>query len=195
MRIINVKGMRSSFLLFLTFISCFSCRPEINKPSPSDTENYFPATLLSMPPVDSTDFVKYPDSSLAQKIVAFAKTQLGVQYKYCSMTPEGGFDCSGFINYVFNHFNIKVPRSSVDFTNEGTEVSLSKCKPGDLILFTGTDSHIRIVGHIGLIVANDNGNISFIQATSGAEYCVTISPLNKSYMVRFVKVIRLIDNG
>jgi cell wall-associated NlpC family hydrolase len=133
------------------------------------------------------------DTGIPEKIVAFAKTQIGVPYKYCSMTPGGGFDCSGFVNYVFNHFAIAVPRASVGFTNIGREIQLSKTRPGDLILFTGTNPHSRVVGHIGIIIANDHGEISFIQSTSGIAYGVVISALDKNYMSRFVKVIRIVE--
>lgn len=142
---------------------------------------------------DTTDRILKKDSGMRQKIVAFAKTLQGVPYKYCSMDPDGGFDCSGFVNYVFNHFSIHVPRSSVEFTDIGQPIPLDQARPGDLILFTGTNSGIRTVGHIGIITTNDNGDVSFIQATSGAAYSVVVSPLDPYYMTRFVKVIRLLD--
>ena len=43
----------------------------------------------------------------ATDVVNFAETLIGVKYKYGSSIKEKGFDCSGFINYVFNHFNIR----------------------------------------------------------------------------------------
>jgi cell wall-associated NlpC family hydrolase len=187
--------MRNS-IGFLILACTMACSPQPNKPGPAYTEDYMATTLQAIAPVDSSVFIK-SDSGIAQKIIAFAKTQIGTPYKSCSMDPEhGGFDCSGFINYVFNHFNIKVPRSSVDFTNLGTQVPLGQCRQGDLILFTGTDKNIRTVGHIGLIVSNDNnGNITFIQSTSGADYGVVISPLNDAYRARFVKVVRIIGDS
>lgn len=138
-----------------------------------------------------TVIVKHIDSTLPQKVVAFAQTLIGTPYNYACSAPSTGFDCSGFINYVFHHFNIEVPRSSVDFTNVGTEVVLEKTQPGDLILFTGTNSKVRSVGHIGLIVSNDTSGISFIHSSSGVEQSVIITRLNDRYMNRFVKVIRL----
>lgn len=125
------------------------------------------------------------------ELLSFAKTLQGIPYKYASTDPAVGFDCSGFITYVFNHFNIRVPRSSVDFTNVGKQVRREKAKPGDLVLFTGTDSSIRIVGHMGIITENDNGALQFIHSTSGKAYGVTITPLNSYYDGRFVKVIRI----
>lgn len=133
----------------------------------------------------STEIVQ-PDS-----IVAFAKTLIGIPYLYASTDPRKGFDCSGFITYVFNHFNLVVPRSSVDFTNMGREIDIEKAKPGDLILFTGTDSSIRIVGHMGIIESVKDDTLRFIHSTSGKAKGVVISPLGEYYKKRFVKVIRV----
>src|SRR6185503_21246046 len=85
----------------------------------------------------------------ASSFVEYAKTLTGTPYLYGSVDPAKGLDCSGFINAVSNHFGIKVPRSSVDFTNVGSTVGSGEAKPGDLVLFTGTDPAKRIVGHIG----------------------------------------------
>ena len=114
---------------------------------------------------------------------------MGTPYLYASSDPAKGFDCSGFITYVFNHFGIAVPRSSVDFTDVGLEVPREFAAPGDLILFTGTDSTIRIVGHMGIVESNEHGNLLFLHSTSGKAYSVTISPLKGYYESRFVKVI------
>jgi cell wall-associated NlpC family hydrolase len=127
-----------------------------------------------------------PDS-----LVAFARTQIGIPYLYACTDPAKGFDCSGFITYVFNHFNIIVPRSSVDFTNYGKEIDLEKARPGDLILFTGTDSTIRVVGHMGLVESIREDTLRFIHSTSGKAKGVVISPLGDYYKKRFVKVIRV----
>jgi cell wall-associated NlpC family hydrolase len=126
-----------------------------------------------------------------QQVVDFAKTLIGTPYKYASTDPKVGFDCSGFITYVFAHFNIIVPRSSIDFTNVGKEISSDNAKPGDLILFTGTDSKEKFVGHMGLIVSNQNQQLVFIHSTSGKKYGVTITPFNDYYRSRYVKTIRI----
>ena len=125
------------------------------------------------------------------QIVDFAQTLIGTPYAYGSMDPSIGFDCSGFVNYVAAHFNIKVPRSSVDFTNVGEEVNREEAMPGDLILFTGTDSTSTIVGHIGIVTENPGGQIEFIHSSSGKANGVTVSTVDGYYNSRFVKVIRL----
>ncbi len=128
---------------------------------------------------------------VADSIVDFAETLVGTPYKYASTDPTAGFDCSGFITYVFNHFNIKVPRSSIGFTNVGTEVPLQHSHKGDLILFTGTDSTERFVGHMGIVTKNENADLQFIHSSSGKANGVTITPLNSYYKGRFVKVVRV----
>jgi hypothetical protein len=129
----------------------------------------------------------HPDS-----LLAFARTLIGIPYLYASTDPSKGFDCSGFITYVFNHFGVSVPRSSVDFTNYGRDIDTSQARPGDIILFTGTDSTVRIVGHMGIIESVRDGRIHFIHSTSGRNNLgVVITPFEKYYRSRFVKVIRI----
>lgn len=134
------------------------------------------------------------DTSPAE-LVHFALSLRGTPYKYGCTDPQQGFDCSGFITYVFNHFGIEVPRSSAGFEHEGQEVPVGQSKPGDLILFTGTDSTKREIGHMGIILRNDNRQIEFIHSTSGKAYAVTVTPLNSYYQGRFVKVIRVFNKN
>lgn len=126
-----------------------------------------------------------------QQVVDFAKTLIGIPYRYASTDPKVGFDCSGFITYVFNHFKIIVPRSSIDFTNVGRTVAPDSAKAGDLILFTGTDSTEKFVGHMGLVVSNENKQLQFIHSTSGKKYGVTITLFNDYYHSRYMKTIRI----
>ena len=130
----------------------------------------------------------------ADQLVYFAETLIGTPYKYGSAVKEKGFDCSGFITYVFNHFNISVPRSSVEFTNAGTPIPFIDSKKGDLILFTGSDKTGWIVGHMGIITENNNGKVKFIHSASGNNRGVMISDINQYFFERFVKVIRVFSD-
>lgn len=134
-------------------------------------------------------FVTWNQAYPAQQIVSFAKTLIGTPYLYGSSHPAQGFDCSGFITYVFNHFNLQVPRSSVEFTNRGREVAVEQAQPGDLILFTGTDPTRRVVGHMGIVITDGGNELQFIHSSSGKANGVTISPLKGYYEGRFMKVI------
>jgi len=146
--------------------------------------------ITEVVPVDTTGI--YTRNTVPEDLISFSKTLKGIPYKYGSTNPKAGFDCSGFITYVFNHFNIDVPRTSVSFTDEGRPVDLASSKPGDLILFTGTDSTIRTVGHMGIITQSGD-SIVFIHSTSGKANGVTETTLNPYYMGRFVKVIRVFN--
>ena len=122
------------------------------------------------PPVSIFTYDINTGSTTPEELLNYANTLIGVPYKYASTNPAVGFDCSGFITYVFNHFKITVPRSSIDFTNVKREISLAEAKPGDIVLFTGTDSTSREVGHMGIITSTKNGEYNFIHSSSGKEF-------------------------
>jgi cell wall-associated NlpC family hydrolase len=130
------------------------------------------------------------------ELVAFARSLKGVPYRFGSSDPEKGFDCSGFVNYVFDHFGIAIPRGSADFVAVSGKIDLKDAKPGDLILFTGTKSYRRrSAGHIGIIVSLPGEPITFIHSTSGAANGVTETTLNDYYMGRYIKTIRLFSEN
>jgi hypothetical protein len=129
-----------------------------------------------------------------EELLEFAESLVGTPYVYGSTDPKIGFDCSGFITYIFNHFKVKVPRSSPQFTHMGETIPIEKAKRGDIILFTDPDSdnsNRTEVGHIGMITSNANNVISFIHSTSGNAMSVTITPMSEHYRKRFVRVSRV----
>lgn len=134
------------------------------------------------------------ESELRDSIVSFAEQFLGTPYVYAGAS-EKGFDCTGFVYYVFNHFGIKTSRSSSGFENKEGFIETECSQPGDIILFTGTNSEIRKVGHAGIIYKNDNGTIDFIHSSSSKNHFgVTITRFNTSagYQKRFLRVINIL---
>ncbi|WP_316821479.1 C40 family peptidase [Pedobacter gandavensis] len=126
-------------------------------------------------------------------LLSFAKSMIGTRYRYASSNPKNGFDCSGFVNYVFRNFGINAPRSSRDFATKGQDKKLADAQVGDVIIFTGTNSRVRRVGHVGIISAVDGDEIKFIHSSSGAAKGVTITSLNDSfYKKRFMKVVSIL---
>jgi|GEM_PF-2992907 len=186
--------MRYLVAIAFTVISATGCQrqePPVIKNAPAANQPLLrqsPDTLIYDDPG-----VPYIHTGNVQpaEVVAFAKTLKGIPYSYACATPETGFDCSGFINYVFDQFQIVVPRSSRDFTTVGKQVPVSDAKPGDLILFTGTNPNVRTVGHIGIVVYNAADSLSFIHSSSGSANGVTITPLNDYYQGRFMKIVRI----
>src|SRR6187399_475576 len=188
------------FLLGLFMTSCKEKKDMTFDEPPLITNEIDSSDIIdsSIPIVVLPDSTTYKEeqeiktgSAIPDSLVAFGKSLVGTPYLYASSDPANGFDCSGFITYVFNHFGISVPRSSVDFTNVGIEIPKEFASLGDLILFTGTDSTIRIVGHMGIVESNERGNLLFLHSTSGKAQGVVISPLHGYYETRFVKVIRV----
>jgi len=130
----------------------------------------------------------------SDSIITFSKKQLGVKYKWAHSSPKSGFDCSGFVYYVFDHFNVKVPRASMDYEKAGRIISPDSCLPGDIIVFTGTNSKIRRPGHVGIVLSNPGEELTFIHSSSGTKNNgVIISSFQKSpaYKKRFIKIVRL----
>ncbi|WP_445457487.1 C40 family peptidase [Flavobacterium sp. HNIBRBA15423] len=128
-----------------------------------------------------------------QEIVAFAKNFIDVPYVYSSQDPEKGFDCSGFVNYVFKNFNITVPRSSSGFKNFGKKINVEDVAIGDVLVFNGYQDSTSI-GHLGIVCEANGFNSKFIHASSGKAMKVTISDLNSShYSKRFYQAVDVIN--
>ena len=184
--------MRYLVLALFTALSTFVFGFREKKPMKIVTEN----EVITDNPIGETSVEKNAILNVGMKtqasdFVSYAKTLMGTPYLYGSVNPERGLDCSGFINAVSNHFGIKVPRSSVEFTNFGTTVETSNAKPGDLVLFTGTDPSKPRVGHIGIVTDHLNGEVEFIHSSSGKAKGVTVSGLSGYYETRLVKIIRI----
>ena len=93
-----------------------------------------------LPPIDS--------SSQRGNLIKIAKSLIGTPYRYGSMNTKRGFDCSGFVSYVFLQKGIKLPRSSAEQFNKLAKVS--KPQAGDLVFFR----HGKRIGHVGLYLGN-----------------------------------------
>jgi cell wall-associated NlpC family hydrolase len=93
---------------------------------------------------------------LRQEVISFAKKFVGAPYKYgakISVAPKY-FDCSGFVQYVYNHFGYKIPRSTILQAEFAGKV-VKRIKPGDLIFFRGISGHYnkkfpKGIGHVVL---------------------------------------------
>jgi cell wall-associated NlpC family hydrolase len=133
-------------------------------------------------------------NSTSNKIMDFAKSLLGVKYRYASSNPSVGFDCSGFVSYVYKQFGFTGARSSADFARKGKTVKLAEAKVGDVLVFTGTNSRIRKPGHVGIIYSIDeNGKIKFIHSSSGKAKGVTITNFEGYYKNRFLKAVTVME--
>ncbi|PKP53129.1 MAG: glycoside hydrolase [Bacteroidetes bacterium HGW-Bacteroidetes-1] len=123
------------------------------------------------------------------ELIAFAKNYLGTTYQYASVNPGIGFDCSGFVYFVFQKNNIVVPRTSREYKNLGTSLKHDEFRIGDVLVFYGY-LDTKQIGHVGIICEANGMKSKFIHASSGKPYGVTISDLDSEmYSRRFYKCI------
>ncbi|MED1603619.1 peptidoglycan-binding protein [Alkalihalophilus marmarensis] len=102
-------------------------------------------------------------------LVSFARTLTGTPYRFGG-TTTAGFDCSGFIQYVFSNQGKSIPRTAAQQWNAGTTVSQPQV--GDLVFF---ETYKSGPSHNGIYI----GNNQFIH--SGSSTGVTISSMNNTY--------------
>ena len=99
-----------------------------------------------------------------QAIVDYACQFIGNPYVWGGTSLTNGADCSGFVQSVFAHFGISLPRTTWDMENVGTPVSYDQAIPGDIILYNG---HVGIYMGNGQIVnaINSSRGIGILPAT------------------------------
>lgn len=128
----------------------------------------------------------------ALELVNFAKSLLKTPYVYGGKDPKTGFDSSGFISFVFNHFNISVPATANGFSAFGKPISLAEAAEGDLILISKSEFDKKVVGYVGIITSGKGVPLEFIYVNSGKVKAVTISNFNSYYQKRLVKVVNVL---
>lgn len=121
------------------------------------------------------------DLSLERKdLLKFAVKYMGISYHWGGTSPETGFDCSGFTQFVFANCGIRIGRTTYDQLNNGVQVSRSELKPGDLVLFGSAGSP----HHVGIYV----GNNCYIHSPRTGDV-IRISPLDRTDFLIGVKVM------
>lgn len=169
--------MKSSlYILFFSAILCssFTCKKE-----------------------DKTEAIQIQKPSTKidrDSIISYAKNYLGVPYLYAGNDPGKGFDCSGFVSYVFKNFGVTLPRSSSGYKDLGTSLNPDDFKVGDILVFYGYKDR-TVVGHLGIICEANGMKSKFIHASSGKVQSVTITSLDtEHYTKRFYKCIDVLSS-
>jgi cell wall-associated NlpC family hydrolase len=128
-----------------------------------------------------------PDQST--QILEDAKYFKGGRYVWGGTTPQG-FDCSGYVQYLYRKHDINLPRTAWEQSKMGREVNIDELKKGDLLFFL-TDRKRNIpITHVGIYI----GNGEFIHAASKKQGII-ISPITHgNYARTFVKAKRVIED-
>lgn len=121
----------------------------------------------------------------AGSLVEYAKKFLGTPYVWGGTTPDG-FDCSGFVQYVYKHFGYNIPRTTKEQIKVGYDAPVDQLQPGDLLFFdtqgSGTPTD---VSHVGMYI----GDGMFIHAPRTGDV-VKIVKFEGYYKQRFIKAKR-----
>lgn len=111
-------------------------------------------TAIAAQPETSTALTTNPVESL----LASAKVLIGTPYRNGGIDPSAGFDCSGFVGYLFqSNFGLTLPRRSVDMSKVGEKIAKADLQPGDLLFFKTVK---KTISHVGVYI----GNGEFIHA-------------------------------
>lgn len=105
-----------------------------------------------------------------QEVADFAQQYVGYSYKWGGSSPETGFDCSGFVYYVYQQFGYELNRTAADQASNGTHVEPDALEPGDVLCFYKGS----YIGHSGIYVGDGNYVHSQDSATG-----VVVSPLSE----------------
>lgn len=109
--------------------------------------------------------------SKGDEIATVAKKYLGVPYKWGGSSPSG-FDCSGFMIFIYKQFGVSLPHSSAAQYNLGTPVAKADLEPGDMVFFKNT--YKAGISHAGIYI----GNNKFVSAVDQG---IAIDLINDPY--------------
>jgi NlpC/P60 family len=137
--------------------------------------------------------VSLPASARVARVLSTAERQLGVPYRYGGTSPETGFDCSGFVQYVFAKHDVRLPRTSRQMAMVGERLrpSLPSLRAGDLVMFAEDGAPISHVA----IFAGRNRIIHSSASGGGVRYENLDSPRGRWFVRRLVAARRVIADG
>ncbi len=108
----------------------------------------------------------YTDSLefLRDQVALQAYPYTGIEYKHAGETMNG-FDCSGFIRFMYAFFNVDLPHNAQAMSSFGKPVSWEESTKGDLVFF-GSKTHSGVqVTHVGMVFSKEDGEIEMVHAS------------------------------
>ena len=155
------RGFASVALACLLLAACG--HDEVRKPPPR----------AAQVPQRSWPRVQPEDPEAANAVLMRAISLVGTPYRYGGNTPEGGFDCSGLVTYVFRDMlDLRLPRTSRELAaTQGSRIATDRLAGGDLVFFGsgGQVSHVGIyVGEGRFVHAPNSGGTVRLDRLDGA---------------------------
>lgn len=148
-----------------------------------------PSVVELQTPIASADDDNQENwSERAREVLVNALSLTGVRYQYGGKTPESGFDCSGFVHYVFKQAtSLSLPHNTFAISQIGVSVPQTELKPGDLVFFNTLKSAFS---HVGIYV----GNNRFIHSPSAGGK-VRIESMREGYWAKRFNGAQRIDQA
>jgi cell wall-associated NlpC family hydrolase len=106
-------------------------------------------------------------------VVGIAMQYLGIPYKWGGASPSTGFDCSGFIMYVYAQVGVSLPHNAAAQFGVGVPVSRDQLQPGDLVFFDGLGHNGLYIGGGQFIHSPHTGDVVKISSLSDSWYAAT----------------------
>lgn len=157
-----IKNLLLTVAVALFASACWADEPS-EPPIASDAEDPRPAST------------SWPDHS--QELVFHALAFIGVKYRYGGVSPDTGWDCSGYVYHVFREAaGVILPRDAASMSGKGQPISRRELQPGDLVFFNTLK---RAFSHVGIYL----GDNRFIHAPASGK-AVQISNMASEYWAR-----------
>lgn len=157
--------------------------PPEELPPPSEALGYM-GYVLAAP---SEEFCEETArKQLAQDICDYALQFVGYKYLWGGTSPEYGFDCSGFVQYVYAQFGFELNRIAEDQALNGVHVDEEDIAPGDILCFYSSKAKTYI-GHVGIYL----GDRLYIHAQN-EENGVIVSDLDDPWLPRIFEARRIV---
>jgi cell wall-associated NlpC family hydrolase len=129
-------------------------------------------------------FPSTPASPNGARIIGLAQSQVGARYTWAGVSPSTGFDCSGFVYWVFNSIGFNMPRTMDDQLASGRRIPIDQLRPGDVVFFA--DTYTPGLSHDGIYL----GDGQFIHAVDES-VGVAVTRLNSAYWAdKFYAAVR-----
>ena len=125
---------------------------------------------------------------LIRSVMEHGHELLGHRYRSSGIAPWP-LDCSGFVKYIFSLEGIKIPHSSAALSVYTSR--LSDPKPGDLVFFRGSNRGSSRIGHVGMVVSNEAGDIKMIHSSSSKGIVIESITGSAYYSSRYMGAGRL----
>lgn len=136
--------------------------------------------------VDTVCSVNY--LSEKDKMINYAKKFIGVPYIY-GATGDGGFDCSGYTQYIYSRYGYELPRSARYQKTAIESVNISEAKKGDLVFFSSNRKESNIT-HVGIVISEEGEDLIMIHASSSQGIMITNVTTNSYWKPKMVAVGR-----